>query len=418
MLHKNATTTISAPTNAGTYYIKLNSKGLSDLQSQNPNYTITQGTNLYTFIITKAAGTAVFGGSSTKIYDGSAIANYKPTLTITAPNTASSVDLTAGTDYVWYLLDANGDKTGSALTSAPVDAGNYSVELTDAGKGKITALNSANIDWTGANAITGIGSYIINKATATVNFTNGSGQTVDYTGQTGQFDAGQFVPSISTNNGQILSVPNGVTLSVADGDFEFTPDGSGLRSTTEPIKPGTYKVTLTKKGFEKLQSATNNYDWINHASANYIIADNPSNPDTPETPTKPGDNPGKPNQPAKPGDKPDTPTKPGDQPDKPNKPGKKPGQPTKPGQPGTGQPGQTTEHPLGHKLPAGSYWKNGTLYNSYGQALYKHGHLTRLGKDELPQTGAHGDLKAEVLGLLATGLGFFGLAGKRKRKDE
>lgn len=259
----------TAKKDAGDYTLELNQTGLKTLQDNNKNYSISAVTGAYTFTINKANGTAVFGGSGTKTYNGSAI-DYKPTITVTAPGTATTVDLTTGTDYVWYLLDANGDKTGAAITTAPVNAGNYSVELTTAGKDKITALNAANIDWTGENAITGTGSYVINKATATVNFTNGSGQTVDYSGQTGKFDASKFTPSITTNNGQTLIIPEGVHLSLADGDFTI----NGVKTTTEPVALGTYTIGLSDTGFAKLQSATNNYNWENQAKASYVIKAN------------------------------------------------------------------------------------------------------------------------------------------------
>ncbi|KRM39209.1 LPXTG-motif cell wall anchor domain protein [Lactobacillus hamsteri DSM 5661 = JCM 6256] len=263
------------PTNAGTYQMRWSAAGITNIKKQFGNNSITWGTNDAditsdaTYTINKAKGTAVFSGTSTKTYDGSAIADYQPTVTVPAPGTATSVDLNAGTDYVWYLLDADGHKTGAALTTAPVDAGNYTVELTSAGKGKITALNADNINWTDAD-ITGTGSYIINKATATVNFTENSGQTVDYSGQTGKFDASKFVPTISTNNQQALTIPNGVNLSLAAGDFTI----NGVETTTEPVELGTYTIGLSKSGFAKLQSATNNYNWVNSAKASYIIKAN------------------------------------------------------------------------------------------------------------------------------------------------
>ncbi|WP_076461339.1 MBG domain-containing protein [Limosilactobacillus caccae] len=260
----------TAKTDAGDYTLKLNAAGLKTLQDNNKNYSISAVTGAYTFTINKANGKAVFGGDGSKTYNGSAITDYKPTITVTAPGTATIVDLTAGTDYVWYLLDANGNKTGSALTTAPADAGNYSVELTTVGKGKITALNAANIDWTGKDAITGTGSYIISKATATVNFTNSSGQTVDYSGQTGKFDASKFTPSITTNNGQTLTIPEGVHLSLAAGDFTI----NGVKTTTEPVALGSYTIGLSDTGFAKLQSATNNYNWDNKATASYVVKAN------------------------------------------------------------------------------------------------------------------------------------------------
>ena len=261
----------AAKTDAGKYTLKLNAAGLKKLQANNPNYQINSVDGSYTFTINKVAGKATFTGEGTKTYDGSAIDNYQPTVTVTAPGTAATVNLAAGTDYVWYLTDASGNKTGNALTTAPVDAGKYVVELTAAGKDKIKALNSNNINWTD-NAITGTASYVINKATATVNFAEGSGQTVIYTGQPGKFAASKFAPVISTNNGQTITIPEGVQL--GDGDFEFISEGQTTGSTIEPTARGTYTVKLTTAGFAKLKSALNNYNWENNAQASYNIKAN------------------------------------------------------------------------------------------------------------------------------------------------
>lgn len=261
------------PTNAGTYQIRWTSDGIKNIKNHFGNNSITWGTNdcditgSATYTIKQATGKAVFGGNGTKTYDGSAI-DYKPTVTITAPGTASSVDLTAGTDYVWYKANESGQPTEDAITTAPIDAGNYVVELTDAGKNKIKALNSANIDWTATDAVTGQGSYTINKAAATVTFTknNQTAQSVKYTGSS-QFDPSKFVPTIATNNDQSIPVTANLTIS----DFDFY--NGTVKLDSEPTAVGNYTVKLNANGLAKLQtqSTFNNYNWANHASATYVI---------------------------------------------------------------------------------------------------------------------------------------------------
>ena len=249
------------PINVGTYHVVLTDAGVAKVQNAvGKNYQISQDSSAYgSLVITKATGTATLNGAGEKAYDGTAISSYTTPVkvTITAPNTATTVDLTAGTDYVWK-------KDGQTYTTAPVDAGDYTIELTAAGKAKITAENAANIDWANST-ITSEATYKINKATATVGFTADSGQTVNYNGKTGQFDSTKFVPTISTNNGKTLTIPAGVALSLAGGDFAIDND------STEPTELGSYTVKLTDTGLAKLKSATNNYNWVNNTSATYAI---------------------------------------------------------------------------------------------------------------------------------------------------
>ena len=82
-----------------------------------------------------------------------------PTLTITAPG-PHDVALVAGTDYVWT-------KDGQTFTTAPTDAGEYTVSLTSKGIGKIKAANAANLDWSNVT-INENASYTISKAQATI----------------------------------------------------------------------------------------------------------------------------------------------------------------------------------------------------------------------------------------------------------
>ncbi len=258
----------NAPTDVGTYTIKLTSAGLTNLQKVINDKNGVGNVNLITaadnagtanFEIIKAIPSASFTGQDQKTYDGTPIAGYVPTLTITAPG-PHDVALVAGTDYVWT-------KDGQTFTTAPTDAGKYTVSLTSKGIGKIKAANAANLDWSNVT-INENASYTINKAQATVNFDNPASQTVEYGKNT--FDANNFKPIISTNNQVTVNIPEGVTLSADAGDFEFTA-ANGDKTTTVPTELGTYTVTLSENGFKKLQSQTNNYNWINAASGTYTV---------------------------------------------------------------------------------------------------------------------------------------------------
>lgn len=118
----------NAPTDVGTYTIKLTSAGLTNLQKVINDKNGVGNVNLITaadnagtanFEIIKAIPSASFTGQDQKTYDGTPIAGYVPTLTITAPG-PHDVALVAGTDYVWT-------KDGQTFTTAPTDAGKYTV---------------------------------------------------------------------------------------------------------------------------------------------------------------------------------------------------------------------------------------------------------------------------------------------------
>ena len=245
-------------TNVGTYHVELSQAGKDHLNAADPTHFSFDFSKFNagegTFKITKASASAAFLGNGSKTYDGNAISGYAPTVSITAPGVVASDNpaLTAGTDYVWT-------KDGHTYTSAPVDAGTYTVELTTTGKNKIKEVNSANLTWTDAE-ITGTGTYIITKATPTVTFQgagsktyNGSAlNTSDYTTQVG------LAITDAPNAGE-----NPISLT-AGIDYVWTKDGHTY--TTAPVDAGTYTIELTTNGKNKIHTATangDNLDWRN-----------------------------------------------------------------------------------------------------------------------------------------------------------
>lgn len=188
------------PTNVGTYTVQLSDQGkknIAAVQGKNYEYSFND-TGVGSFNITKATPSALFTGQGEKTYDGTPISGYVPKVTITAPG-KNDVTLVAGTDYVWT-------NDGQTFTTAPSDAGNYTVSLTLDGIGKIKAVNAANLDWSNV-IISENARYTITKAQATVNFAQPASQTVEY--GKNDFDVNNFKPSISTNNHVTVNVPEG-----------------------------------------------------------------------------------------------------------------------------------------------------------------------------------------------------------------
>lgn len=245
------------------YKVILSADGLQSIQNKfgSKNYTYTSVGN-GNFKVTPAEATITLAGSDSKTYDGQA-----------GSPSASKYALTLPSGFTYNLTDADLEFVNDEgnVISAPVDAGDYHVALKDSVLAAIKnqdGNDGKNYTWT---VVDKDAKYSITKATATVDFANDHhSQTVDYNGQS-QFNARDFAPTITTNNGRTLSVPAGL-LSVADGDFEFIENGETTGSTTEPLNVGSYQVKLTQHGLNKISNGyTANYDWTNNALGTYTV---------------------------------------------------------------------------------------------------------------------------------------------------
>ena len=127
----NTSTPTTAPTNAGTYYVKATSAATSNLNSAS--------TGCVTHTITKKADTVTLSAKSTT-YTGSAI----------AANTATATSKTSIT-YTYYSTT---NCSGTALSSAPTNVGNYSVKAVSAGNSNYSSGNKCVTHTITANTAT------------------------------------------------------------------------------------------------------------------------------------------------------------------------------------------------------------------------------------------------------------------------
>lgn len=222
--------------------------------------TITTG-NVMIDVYYKGIATANFVGIGEKVYDGHAITNYSTPIavTITAPNTVNTIPLTAGTDYVWK-------KAGQTYTAAPIDVGNYTIELTNAGKERIKGVNINNLDWSDNN-ITGQGDYIIQAASASAILSGENHKIYD----------GQTVSINEINHEGTIKV----TLNVADlspviykleaGDYSWV-DQAG-NPITAPMNAGNYLIKLTPVSLTGLQQAVNEQYGVGNVIVDQTLQD-------------------------------------------------------------------------------------------------------------------------------------------------
>ncbi|MQB67995.1 hypothetical protein DN438_08010, partial [Lactobacillus reuteri] len=217
----------------------------------------------------KAKVTATIGGSITRKYNGQAV-NWTTVygqITWTGKDTSNNQDFTlkhdiSASDYSWYTMGKDGQYV--KFDGKPTNAGTYYLILN---KDYINKLDQANPNYD-ITKVDGAFTYIINKATATLNLAGS--QDANYNGQSIAINYGNFPLSIKTSNDLTLTLPSGKSLDA--GDVEIT-DANGNK-VTAPTAIGTYTIKLTQAGLQKFESQTDNYAWASDGSATLTITRN------------------------------------------------------------------------------------------------------------------------------------------------
>ncbi|MDE7040029.1 MAG: YSIRK signal domain/LPXTG anchor domain surface protein, partial [Limosilactobacillus sp.] len=258
----------SAPSNVGSYTITLTPTGISNIEKyilslaghgQNNTSNVVFADNAFTgsasYDIDKAQATATIGGNYERSYNGQVIqgTTVYGKITWTAHDTTNDVDFTlnhdmSANDYAWYTK--SGDQYVK-FEGQPVNVGTYYLILN---KDYIDKLNKENPNYNFTD-INGAFTYVINKATATLNI-SGS-QSNEYNGQPVTIDYKNFPLSITTNNGVTIDLPKNVNLSADDIIITNTAG----EVVSQPTAIGTYTISLTDNGLKKFESQTDNYNW-------------------------------------------------------------------------------------------------------------------------------------------------------------
>lgn len=258
----------SAPSNVGSYTITLTPTGISNIEKyilslaghgQNNTLNVVFADNAFTgsanYDIAKAQATATIGGNYERSYNGQVIqgTTVYGKITWTAHDTTNDVDFTlnhdlSANDYAWYTK--SGDQYVK-FEGQPVNVGTYYLILN---KDYIDKLNKENPNYNFTD-INGAFTYVINKATATLNI-SGS-QSNKYNGQPVTIDYKNFPLSITTNNGVTIDLPENVNLSADD----IVITNTAGEVVSQPTTIGTYTISLTDNGLKKFESQTDNYNW-------------------------------------------------------------------------------------------------------------------------------------------------------------
>ncbi|WP_367341241.1 MBG domain-containing protein [Limosilactobacillus sp.] len=267
------TWTTDVPVNAGTYRVRLSQSAQDQLTKAFPNLTLkyvegtsgTEGTKFTDYVINPSQVTVSFYGTGTKTYDGSPIQiaytddNFKSHFATSGVVEGQTLNYQDAASDLFEWVDAK----GNVMTTVPTDAGSYTLRLKS--DNALTELHKLNPNYDFSFTQNGW-NWTIGKATATVNFANNSGsQQTPWTGKATVLDPNNFTVSITTNNGQTLTVPSG---SLTAKDFQFYQNGKPIAVPTEI---GDYTIGLTPSGLAKVESDTTNYNWVNDASGAYSI---------------------------------------------------------------------------------------------------------------------------------------------------
>lgn len=232
---------IPAPTDAGSYKVRLTEAGLGQIRNLESNhYNYTYNNDVIDFTIEKANADVTTSGSYDVVYNGQTpeINVDKITNTISTNN---GVDLTAPTlsvdDYEWV------DEDGKVIAN-PVNVGTYYLKLKDSSQSKIATNN--NYTWN----FNGLASVTINKANATISF--GGSQETTYTGS---------IVAVNPSNYEV-KLSNGQTYQLTDKDIQVI--GS-------PINVGTYQVELSQAGIDAIKAADSNYNYSYDGSQGLLV---------------------------------------------------------------------------------------------------------------------------------------------------
>lgn len=255
--------TTQAPINVGQYEVRLSKQGwinIKAINSENITWSATESAGVGTYTINVANATATLSGKNSMVYTGTAVT----TADLYANNSAIAVTISGDNivnlpttfilkdgDYTWMTSDGN----------APVDVGNYTIKLTQAGIDNIQsqinqAVGAGNVVLSTTADGAGMASFEITQAVASNVQLRGNEKSI-YSGQAVNFDPtnSETAKNFGFNNVENLIVPTFTT-----SDFSWY-DSQG-NEISAPVNAGTYYLRLNNQGKNKFAAANKNYTFV------------------------------------------------------------------------------------------------------------------------------------------------------------
>ncbi|MCC4397148.1 BspA family leucine-rich repeat surface protein [Limosilactobacillus reuteri] len=272
---------ISAPTNAGYYYLQLNEKGNSAFAAANPNYTFVKDGNStisgrITYQIYPASLVIGVSGTASQVYNGQ-----------NAAITQTQLD-NGDIKLVWG--NSNDEPIGlGSFTLTPED-----LEVVDSDGNPVSHANAQENDKTGdpayyvrltnaalnkIKALTGASNYDISLGETTGNFliyarkaqvTLSGNQTTTY-GTDLPLDPSAYHIEL-TNWNSSVPVPTDAEIIQAIGGLKSGDVYiNGFTNGQMPVNVGTYQVKIADQLLQRLQAAFPDYDWDAVSGNNGIV---------------------------------------------------------------------------------------------------------------------------------------------------
>ncbi len=252
--------TPQAPVKVGKYDVRLSQSGwkhIKAINSDNVEWSATASAGTGTYTINQAKVTAELSGNNSMIYNGSHVTTadlYTEGSTIKVAingtgiaNLPKSFTLEDG-DYTWSTSD----------NQSPVNVGNYTIKLTQAGINKIQSqidqvVGAGNVGLTTTTDDGGSASFEIKQAVA-ANVQLYGGENTIYNGNPVSFDP---TKTETANNFGFHNVENLTVPTFTASDFTWY-DGQGNKLSSAPTNTGTYTIKLNKQAIlVHLQAALN-----------------------------------------------------------------------------------------------------------------------------------------------------------------
>ncbi|WP_158231945.1 MBG domain-containing protein [Pediococcus damnosus] len=228
--------------------VNVTGKNLALFKAANPQYDfLSVNSGDYTITAAPVTATVTSGGTATKVYDGTAISDYVPSV-VFARTDGGTLTPNEGTNLLdqipaWTSADFTYSLNGKTVAN-PTDVGIYKIEFSDAGLAKLAAAKNF--------AITPVylGTYTIAAANATATLSTPS---FAYDGTNASAETGLFA-TVSVTAGTGDDGGSTVMVALTSNDVTFATDG---------MDAATYDYSLTAAGLATVQNAVKNYTLTN-----------------------------------------------------------------------------------------------------------------------------------------------------------
>ena len=280
---------ISAPTDAGYYYLQLNEKGKSAFANANPNYTFVKDGNStisgrITYHIYPASLIIGISGTASQVYNGQNVAITQTQLDNgdiklmwgNSNNEPIGLGSFTLTPEDLEVVDSAGNPVSHANAQENDKTGNpaYYVRLTSAALNKIKNLTGAsNYDISLGNAT---GDFLIyaRKAQVTLN----GNQTTTY-GTDLPLDPSAYHIELTNWNSSVPRPTDAEIIQKIGGLKTGDVYINGFTNGQMPVNVGSYQVKIADQLLQRLQAAFPDYDWNAASGINGTARTGSSNSD-------------------------------------------------------------------------------------------------------------------------------------------